>query len=70
MANKMERNQAEERAILAAWRWFVRNQDKFDLPFSTIVTKVRERCPHADVGRIQAEFARRQRQALQQGRWR
>ena len=63
------RTLAEEQAISAAWLWFVRNQDRFDLPFSTVVMKVRERCPYADVGRIAVEFARRHRRALQRGRW-
>jgi hypothetical protein len=66
----MERDDpAEARAISAVWRWFVRNENKHDMSFATIVMKVREQCPHADVGRIQVEFARRQRQALQRGRW-
>ena len=59
----------EGRAISAVWTWFVRNQNKYDVPFSTIVLKVREQYPSADVVRIAAEFARRHRRALQLGRW-
>ena len=64
------RDPAEEgRAIAAAWYWFMRYRDRSDLPFATVVTKVRERCSSANVGRIAAEFARRHRRALQRGRW-
>lgn len=60
---------AEERAISAVWRWFVHDQNRHDVPFATIVLKVHERCPHADVGRIASEFARRHQRALQRGTW-
>jgi hypothetical protein len=63
------RDPAEGRAISAVWMWFVRNQNKYDVPFSTIVMKVRARCSGADIERIQTEFARRHRQALQRGVW-
>src|SRR5262245_46277958 len=64
-----ERDLAEARAISTVWAWYVRSRDRFDLPFATIVLKVREQCSHATVERIQAEFARRHRRALQLGRW-
>ena len=64
-----ERDLAEGRAIAAVWMWFVRNQNKNDVPFATIVMKVRAQCSSANVGRIQAEFARRHRRALRLGRW-
>src|ERR1700745_2446006 len=60
---------AEERAIAVVWRWYLCNPDRFDLSFATIVTRVRARCPSADVGRIAAEFARRHRRLLRLGRW-
>jgi len=63
------RDPAEARAIAIVWRWFIRSRDRFDLPFATIVLKVRARCPSANVGRIAAEFARRHRRALQRGVW-
>jgi len=65
----MVRDREEVAAIAAVWRWYLRNQDRFDLPFATIVMRVRARCPSADVGRIAAEFARRHRRALRLGRW-
>ena len=64
-----ERDLAEGRAIAEVWHWFMRNRDRSDLPFATIVAKVRARCSSANVERIQTEFARRHRRALQQGRW-
>jgi len=64
-----ERDLAEARAIAAVWWWFIRSSDRFDLPFATIVMKVRARCSSANVERIQAEFARRHRRALQRGVW-
>jgi hypothetical protein len=64
-----ERDPAEGRAISAVWMWFVRNQNKYDVPFATVVMKVRAQYPSANVGRIAAEFARRHRRALQLGRW-
>jgi hypothetical protein len=66
-----ERNQAEARSILNAWTWLLRCQNKgIDVSFASVVARVCEQCPNADVGRIQAEFARRHRQALQRGSWR
>jgi len=65
-----ERDPAEERAIAAVWSWFIRNRNRFDLPFATIVAKVRAQCSSADIERIKAEFARRHRRALRLGRWR
>jgi len=64
-----ERDPAEGRAISAVWTWFMRNQNKHDVPFATIVMKVRAQCSHAAVERIQTEFARRHRRALRLGRW-
>src|SRR5262249_48567788 len=64
-----ERDLAEGRAIATVWTWFVHNQNKHDVPFSTIVLKVRAQCSSVTVERIQMEFARRTRRALQLGRW-
>jgi len=64
-----ERDLAEARAISAVWTWFMRNQNKYDVPFATIVLKVRAQCSGANVERIQTEFARRHRRALRLGRW-
>jgi len=64
-----ERDLAEGRAISTVWTWFIRNQNKHDVPFATVVLKVRAQCSSADIERIQTEFARRHRRALQLGRW-
>jgi hypothetical protein len=62
---------AEERAILDAWTWLLRCQNKgLDVSFASVVARVRAQCPNADVGHIQAEFVRRHRQALRRGGWR
>jgi len=65
----MVRDREEIAAIVAAWRWFMRNQNKYDVPFSTIVMKVRAQCSSANVEHVKAEFARRHRRALQRGVW-
>jgi len=64
-----ERDLAERRAIAAVWMWFVCNQNRYDVPFATVVMKVREQCSSADIERIKVEFVRRHRRALQLGRW-
>ena len=64
-----ERDLAERRAIAAVWFWFIRNPNRYDVPFSAIVVKVRARCPSADIEHVKAEFARRHRRALQRGVW-
>jgi hypothetical protein len=48
-----------ERAIEAAWQWFVSNRDETDIPFATIVAFVRARCSGVDPAQIRAGFERR-----------
>ena len=65
MANEMERDQAEERAILDAWTWLLRCQNKgVDVSFASVVARVRERCPGADSNRIWSEFEKRLRRRV------
>jgi len=64
-----ELDPAEARAISVVWTWYLRNQNKYDVPFSTVVMQVRARCSSTDIERIKVEFVRRHRRALQRGVW-
>ena len=52
-------NQAEDAAIEAGWRYFLR--EDMDVPFARIVELARNRCPGVEVACIRAEFDRRLR---------
>jgi hypothetical protein len=45
----------QEQVVEAAWRWFCRNRDAEDIPFSAVVA----RCRGIDPMRIRASFDRR-----------
>jgi len=54
-----ERN--ERAAVASVWRWYCRNRDSRDVPFSEIVKRVQARCSGADVEWIKSEFEKRLR---------
>jgi hypothetical protein len=62
-----ERDQEEARAIEQAWRWFSQNRD-LEVPFSTVVMKVRARCPDVDPERVWEFFKVRLRREWRRAR--